>query len=308
MCIRDRQNGVTFPDYVELKNVAGTDVYLQNWSLSDNPAKPRKFNFPAGIVIPSNGYLVVWLDDAAEAPGLHAGFALDNDGDTIALFNPEGERSDVLGFGLQVADHSIGRGSDNAVWTLNQPTPGKTNKSAPISNLKNLKLNEFVAAAPPGGNDWVELYNTDSKPAEWVGLMWEAGVAKFTYRRLSFIAPGGYAVLNADERPGVRRIDFRLPAAGGTQTVPRAARPSHGLDLLLTGRRTETEEALSLGLITRLTEPDYLRREACELAKRLAETPAKAMKAMKQVLRQGSDLDLVRALALEKRIAAQLYL
>ena len=99
-----------------------------------------------------------------------------------------------------------------------------------------------------------------------------------------------------------------IPAAGGTQTVPRAARPSHGLDLLLTGRRTETEEALSLGLITRLTEPDYLRREACELAKRLAETPAKAMKAMKQVLRQGSDLDLVRALALEKRIAAQLYL
>ena len=210
------QNGVTFPDYVELKNVAGTDVYLQNWSLSDNPAKPRKFNFPAGIVIPSNGYLVVWLDDAAEAPGLHAGFALDNDGDTIALFNPEGERIDVLGFGLQVADHSIGRGSDNAVWTLNQPTPGKTNKSAPISNLKNLKLNEFVAAAPPGGNDWVELYNTDSKPAELFGLMWEAGLAKFTYRRLSFIAPGGYAVLNADERPGVRHIDFRLPAAGGT--------------------------------------------------------------------------------------------
>ena len=97
-----------------------------------------------------------------------------------------------------------------------------------------------------------------------------------------------------------------IPAAGGTQTVPRAARPSHGLDLLLTGRRTESEEALSLGLVTRLTEPDSLRHEACELAKRLAQPPAKAMKAMKQVLRQGLDLDLVRALELERRIAAQL--
>ena len=99
-----------------------------------------------------------------------------------------------------------------------------------------------------------------------------------------------------------------IPAAGGTQTVPREARPSHGLDLLLTGRRTESEEALSLGLVTRLTEPDSLRHEACELAKRLAQPPAKAMKAMKQVLRQGLDLDLVRALELERRIAAQLYI
>ena len=210
------QNGATFPDYVELKNVAGTSVYLQNWSLSDNPAKPRKFNFPAGTVIPSNGYLVVWLDDAAEAPGLHAGFALDNDGDTIALFNPEGERIDVLGFGLQVADHSIGRGSDGADWTLNRPTPGKANKSAPVADLKNLKLNEFVAAAPPGGDDWIELYNTDSQPAALFGLSWEAGLAKFTYRNLSYIAPGSYQVFSADENPGVRHLDFRLPAAGGT--------------------------------------------------------------------------------------------
>ena len=99
-----------------------------------------------------------------------------------------------------------------------------------------------------------------------------------------------------------------IPAAGGTQTVPRAARPSQGMDLLLTGRRTGSEEALSLGLVTRLTEPDSLRHEACELAKRLAEPPTKAMKAMKQILRQGLDLDLVRALELEKRIAAQSYL
>ena len=98
-----------------------------------------------------------------------------------------------------------------------------------------------------------------------------------------------------------------IPAAGGTQTVPRAANTSHALDLLLTGRRADSEEALSLRLVTRLTELDSLRDEACELAKLLAETPPESMAAMKQILRQGLDLDLVRALGLEKRISARLY-
>ena len=230
-------NGATFPDFVELKNVAGTDVYLQNWSLSDNPAKPRKFNFPGNVVIKANGYLVVWLDTAAEAPGLHAGFAIDNDGDTIALFNPGGERIDVLGFGLQVADHSIGRGSDGGDWSLNRPTPGKTNKAAPVADLKNLKLNEFVAAAPPGSDDWIELFNTDSKPAALFGLAWEAGLAKFTYRRLSFIAPGSYQVFSADKKPGVRHLDFKLPAAGGTLLL----RDTNGAELDDLSYRTQED-------------------------------------------------------------------
>ena len=86
-----------------------------------------------------------------------------------------------------------------------------------------------------------------------------------------------------------------IPAAGGTQTLPRAADTSQALDLLLTGRRIESEAA-----------PDSLRYEAWELAQSLAETPAKAMAAMKQVLRKGMDLDLPKALDLERRIVARL--
>ena len=188
-------------------------------------------------MIKANGYLVVWLDTAAEAPGLHAGFAMDNDGDTIALFNAKGERIDVLGFGLQVADHSIGRGSNSVAWSLTQPTPGKTNKAAPVADLKNLKLNEFVAAAPPGSDDWVELFNTDSKPAALFGLAWEAGLAKFTYRRLSFIAPGSYQIFSADRRPGVRHLDFKLPAAGGTLLL----RDTNGAELDDLSYRTQKD-------------------------------------------------------------------
>jgi enoyl-CoA hydratase/carnithine racemase len=97
-----------------------------------------------------------------------------------------------------------------------------------------------------------------------------------------------------------------IPAAGGTQTLPRTAGTSLALDLLLTGRRIDSEEALAMGLVTRIGAPESLRDEAWELAENLAETPAQAMAAMKQALRQGMDLDLPKALELEQRIATRL--
>ena len=97
-----------------------------------------------------------------------------------------------------------------------------------------------------------------------------------------------------------------IPAAGGTQTLPRAVGRSRALDLLLTGRRIESEEALEMGLVTRLTTPESLRDEAWQLAASLAEPTIEAVAGMKQLLRQGMDLDLPRALELERRVAARL--
>ena len=97
-----------------------------------------------------------------------------------------------------------------------------------------------------------------------------------------------------------------IPAAGGTQTLPRAVGLSQALDILLTGRRIQSEEALSIGLVTRLTPLELLRSDARRLAGSLAELPAEAVAALKQSLRQGMDLDLARALELEGRLAARL--
>ena len=97
-----------------------------------------------------------------------------------------------------------------------------------------------------------------------------------------------------------------IPAAGGTQTLPRVAGRSQALDLLLTGRRIEAEEALAMGLVTRLAAPESLRDEGWRLANELAELPAKAVAAMKRLLRHGMDLDLAQALDLERRVATRL--
>ena len=97
-----------------------------------------------------------------------------------------------------------------------------------------------------------------------------------------------------------------IPAAGGTQTLPRSTGRSQALDLLLTGRRIQAEEALTMGLVTRLSAPESLRNKARRLAEDLADLPTEAVTAMKGLLRHGMDLDLLQALDLESRIAARL--
>jgi len=97
-----------------------------------------------------------------------------------------------------------------------------------------------------------------------------------------------------------------IPAAGGTQTLPRSAGRSRALDLLLTGLRIQAEEALTMGLVTRLSAPQSLRNEARRLAEDLADLPTEAVTAMKGLLRHGMDLDLPQALDLESRVAARL--
>ena len=93
-----------------------------------------------------------------------------------------------------------------------------------------------------------------------------------------------------------------IPAAGGTQTLPRNAGPSQALDLLLTGRRFTAGEALGMGLVTRVCPPESLRHEAWQLASSLAEADACAASLLKRALREGADLPLADALELEHRL------
>ena len=94
-----------------------------------------------------------------------------------------------------------------------------------------------------------------------------------------------------------------IPAAGGSQTLPRNCGVSDALDLLLTGRSIAAEEALDLGLITRIVPPSELTRVAWDLALYLASLGRPAVAALKSALRLGMDLGLMEGLELERRQA-----
>ena len=68
-----------------------------------------------------------------------------------------------------------------------------------------------------------------------------------------------------------------IPGAGGTQRLPRLVGRGRALDIMLTGRQVEADEAFWIGLIDRLAEPgETARAAAWQLAHELtaASTPA----------------------------------
>ena len=97
-----------------------------------------------------------------------------------------------------------------------------------------------------------------------------------------------------------------IPAAGGTQTLPRTVGPAMAMDLLLTGRPFDANEALAMRMLTRVTPAQGLIDEGWRLAEALAGLEPQAVAAMKEALRIGDDLELVRGLEFEERLAAGL--
>jgi hypothetical protein len=78
-----------------------------------------------------------------------------------------------------------------------------------------LSLNEWLANAKPGGDDWIELYNRNNLlPASLRGLWFSVNGAVFQLNSLSFLPPKGYVQLHADENAGINHLDLKLPASG----------------------------------------------------------------------------------------------
>lgn len=122
-----------YDDWIELRNLTDTPVDLTGCYLTDNPASPRKWAFPAGTTIPADGYLLVWADeDGQDTPGLHASFKLAKSGEQILLVDKDANANQVLDaiyFGPQQTDLAYGRTAGNAdLWDFLLPTPGAANE------------------------------------------------------------------------------------------------------------------------------------------------------------------------------------
>ena len=95
-----------------------------------------------------------------------------------------------------------------------------------------------------------------------------------------------------------------LPAAGGSQTIPRTVGRSRALEALLSNERMDAAKALDIGLVHRVVPRGTLLDEAQAQARQLASYPAHLLKTMKEALLRGLDMPLERALDMETSLAA----
>lgn len=96
-----------------------------------------------------------------------------------------------------------------------------------------------------------------------------------------------------------------IPGAGGTQRLPRLVGLSKAMDILLRGRTMSPQEALEIGLVDRLIEPENFREEVMKFANELASGAGKALGYIKAAVHEGIDLPLEQALAVERKYSAE---
>ncbi|MHB1342814.1 MAG: enoyl-CoA hydratase/isomerase family protein [Thermoleophilia bacterium] len=94
-----------------------------------------------------------------------------------------------------------------------------------------------------------------------------------------------------------------IPGAGGTQTLPRVIGLSRSLDMLLTNRRLDAQEALTSGLVSRVVPGDRLLETVEEVAQQISSYSVAAVRNAKQAVHQGLDMTLAQGLDLERRLS-----
>jgi enoyl-CoA hydratase len=97
-----------------------------------------------------------------------------------------------------------------------------------------------------------------------------------------------------------------IPAAGGSQTLPRVIGGAKALEVLLSGRWLKADEAKQLKLVNRVVPRQELIPEAEKLAERIAGFDPVAVARAKQAVVRGLDLSLEQGLELEARLAQSL--
>lgn len=160
-------------DWAELHNTSDSEIDLSGMGLSDDPAKPRKWQFPSGSKLPAGGYALVMLEgspnevvagedgpaeikvpapEGSEArsrtvtPDYTAPFAL-SEGETLCLTSAEGRSVDRMKLYDQTKNVSYGRADGyDACRYFTEVTPGAANAAQSYAKA----ARPIAFSTPPG--------------------------------------------------------------------------------------------------------------------------------------------------------------
>ncbi len=95
-----------------------------------------------------------------------------------------------------------------------------------------------------------------------------------------------------------------IPAAGGSQTLPRTIGRGKAMEILLTADRIDAREAYRIGLVNRVVPRAELYSTAEEMARSIMSKSQVAIRCAKEAINRGLDMSLEEGLELEAKLAA----
>ncbi|MGZ4492305.1 MAG: enoyl-CoA hydratase/isomerase family protein, partial [Nocardioidaceae bacterium] len=98
-----------------------------------------------------------------------------------------------------------------------------------------------------------------------------------------------------------------IPGAGGTQRLSRLVGPSKAKDIIFTGRFVKADEALAIGLVDRVVPADQVYAEAVAWARKFTGAAAYGLRAAKETIDRGLEVDLDTGLEIERAQFAALF-
>jgi len=125
---------------------------------------------------------------------------------------------------------------------------------------------------------------------------------------MEFMMACDFALIDEKAQIGQPEINLGLiPGFGGSQRLPRIAGEKRALEIIITGRRINADEAVSLGLALKKTETGKVLEEAIKLAEEIVKKPFVAVLKAKRAIKEGLECDLIRGLEIEARNFSLLF-
>ena len=142
-----------YGDWIELYNPCGGTIDLSGWTLTDDQEEPARWTFPAGTVL--DEYLLLFADgtDTVDSAGyLHTSFSLKTRGETLYLYDTEGELVDHLKYPEQDFDITYGRafGNGGDSGSFATATPGAANPVDFLNEHREQPLGTAEFSLPAG--------------------------------------------------------------------------------------------------------------------------------------------------------------
>jgi len=98
-----------------------------------------------------------------------------------------------------------------------------------------------------------------------------------------------------------------IPGAGGTQRLPRLVGKAHAMDMVLTGKMINAQEALAQGLVSRVFAADLLLPETLRIAHEMSTLSLPSLMAAKESIQRAFETPLSEGLLFERRLFHALF-